>query len=49
MAFATSEPSARVGRGFFTIDSNICVAQITGFPTCKGNIILQYSESDARS
>ena len=34
-ALATSEASARVHRGFFTIDSNIWVAQITGFPTIK--------------
>lgn len=32
MALATSEASALVGLGFFTIDSSICVAQITGFP-----------------
>ena len=31
-AFATSEASARVGRGFPTIDSSICVAVITGHP-----------------
>ena len=31
-ALATSETSARVGRGFFTIDSSIWVAQITGVP-----------------
>mmetsp|Transcript_15742 Transcript_15742/g.61482 ORF Transcript_15742/g.61482 Transcript_15742/m.61482 type:complete len:215 (-) Transcript_15742:524-1168(-) len=29
-AFATSETSARVGRGLTVIDSSICVAQITG-------------------
>merc|ERR1719201_1500970 len=31
-AFVTSETSARVGRGFFCIDSSICVATITGLP-----------------
>jgi hypothetical protein len=31
-ALATSLHSARVGRGFEIIDSNICVAVITGFP-----------------
>mmetsp|Transcript_20402 Transcript_20402/g.81587 ORF Transcript_20402/g.81587 Transcript_20402/m.81587 type:complete len:234 (+) Transcript_20402:2137-2838(+) len=31
-AFATSEHSARVGRGFEIIDSSICVATMTGFP-----------------
>mmetsp|Transcript_13131 Transcript_13131/g.33535 ORF Transcript_13131/g.33535 Transcript_13131/m.33535 type:complete len:200 (-) Transcript_13131:596-1195(-) len=31
-ALATSETSARVGRGFLVIDSSICVAQMTGFP-----------------
>ena len=30
MALATSEASARVGRGFSIIDSSICVAVITG-------------------
>merc|ERR1719361_3242687 len=32
-ALATSDTSARVGLGFLIIDSNICVATITGFPT----------------
>ena len=32
-ALATSETSARVGRGLVTMDSSICVAQITGFPS----------------
>ena len=32
-AFATSEHSARVGRGFMHILSSIWVAQITGLPT----------------
>mmetsp|Transcript_10821 Transcript_10821/g.33820 ORF Transcript_10821/g.33820 Transcript_10821/m.33820 type:complete len:216 (+) Transcript_10821:1263-1910(+) len=31
-ALATSEASARVGRGAPVMDSNICVAVITGFP-----------------
>mmetsp|Transcript_24275 Transcript_24275/g.63288 ORF Transcript_24275/g.63288 Transcript_24275/m.63288 type:complete len:221 (+) Transcript_24275:536-1198(+) len=31
-ALATSEHSARVGRGFDVIDSNICVATMTGLP-----------------
>merc|ERR1711935_995783 len=31
-ALATSDTSARVGRGFETIDSSIWVAQITGLP-----------------
>ena len=30
IALATSEASARVGRGFSVIDSSICVAVITG-------------------
>ena len=30
IAFATSDASARVGRGFSVIDSSICVAVITG-------------------
>ena len=33
-ALATSVASARVGRGFLTIDSSIWVAVMTGFPTC---------------
>ncbi|KAA6428874.1 MAG: hypothetical protein FRX49_00984 [Trebouxia sp. A1-2] len=33
-ALATSVASALVGRGFFTMDSSICVAVITGFPAC---------------
>ena len=32
IAFATSDASARVGRGACTIDSSICVAVITGLP-----------------
>ena len=32
IAFATSLASARVGSGWCTIDSSICVAVITGFP-----------------
>ena len=32
IAFATSLASARVGSGWWTIDSSICVAVITGFP-----------------
>mgnify|MGYP003587085492 CR=1 FL=1 len=32
IAFATSDASARVGRGLWTIDSSICVAVITGLP-----------------
>ena len=31
-ALATSVASARVGRGFLTMDSSICVAVITGLP-----------------
>ena len=31
-AFATSDASARVGRGLEVIDSSIWVAQITGLP-----------------
>ena len=31
-AFATSEHSARVGRGLVTMLSSICVAVMTGFP-----------------
>ena len=33
-ALATSVASARVGRGFLTMDSSICVAVITGLPAC---------------
>ncbi len=32
MAFATSEASARVQRGFLTMDSSIWVAQMMGLP-----------------
>jgi hypothetical protein len=32
-ALATSVASARVGRGFWIIDSSICVAVMTGLPT----------------
>ena len=35
-AFATSVPSARVGRGFLTMLSSICVAQMTGLPALLG-------------
>jgi hypothetical protein len=31
-ALATSEHSARVGRGFVIMDSSICVAVTTGLP-----------------
>mmetsp|Transcript_26068 Transcript_26068/g.52272 ORF Transcript_26068/g.52272 Transcript_26068/m.52272 type:complete len:232 (-) Transcript_26068:661-1356(-) len=34
-AFATSEHSARVGRGFVIIDSSICVATTHGLPTLR--------------
>jgi len=33
-ALATSVASARVGRGFFTMLSSICVAVMTGLPLC---------------
>lgn len=35
MAVATSLTSARVGRGWSTMDSSICVATMTGRPCCK--------------
>ena len=35
IAFATSLASARVGSACSTIDSSICVAVITGFPTSR--------------
>ncbi len=35
MALATSPASALVGRGFFTIDSSIWVAQMIGFPALQ--------------
>lgn len=34
-ALATSVASARVGRGFFTMLSSICVAVMTGLPDCR--------------
>jgi hypothetical protein len=33
IALATSDTSARVGLGLLIIDSSICVAVMTGFPT----------------
>ena len=38
-ALATSVASARVGRGFLTIDSSIWVAVMTGFPTCTNQCV----------
>ena len=35
IAFATSLASARVGSAWWIIDSSICVAVITGFPTLE--------------
>ena len=41
-AFATSEHSARVGLGFVIIDSNICVAVMTGFPAILAFRIMNF-------
>ena len=41
-AFATSDASARVGRGFSTIDSSICVAVITGRPNWLARRITRF-------
>mmetsp|Transcript_7845 Transcript_7845/g.35071 ORF Transcript_7845/g.35071 Transcript_7845/m.35071 type:complete len:232 (+) Transcript_7845:2527-3222(+) len=41
-AFATSVASARVGRGFFTIDSSICVAVTTGLPAALHFSIMSF-------
>ncbi len=44
-ALATSEASARVGRGFCVMDSSICVAVITGTPRvarARDNLLLHH-------
>jgi hypothetical protein len=41
-ALATSLASARVGRLPVIIDSNICVATITGFPACRHSWIARF-------
>mmetsp|Transcript_30650 Transcript_30650/g.82006 ORF Transcript_30650/g.82006 Transcript_30650/m.82006 type:complete len:212 (+) Transcript_30650:821-1456(+) len=44
-AFATSVISARVGSGFFTIDSSICVAVITNFPAMLHLVMIIFCAS----
>mmetsp|Transcript_22756 Transcript_22756/g.54077 ORF Transcript_22756/g.54077 Transcript_22756/m.54077 type:complete len:219 (-) Transcript_22756:398-1054(-) len=39
-ALATSEHSARVGRGLLIIDSSICVATTHGLPACRHLLII---------
>ena len=42
IAFATSVTSALVGLGFLIIESNICVAVITGFPIKLHFLIISF-------
>src|SRR5918995_561776 len=41
-AFATSLASARVGSGWWIIDSSICVAVITGFPRSRPRRMIRF-------
>src|SRR5690625_6653049 len=41
-ALATSELSARVGRGLTIIESSICVAVITGLPAIRDFLIIRF-------
>ena len=47
-AFATSEISARVGRGLWIIDSSISVAVITRFPS-RRQVVIRYFWIDGSS
>ena len=49
IAFATSLASARVGRGFWIIDSSICVAVITGRPSCPARRMIRFCTSGTSS
>ena len=44
-ALATSVASARVGRGFLIILSSICVAVMTGLPTCNVISVKRYIDN----
>mmetsp|Transcript_18440 Transcript_18440/g.69776 ORF Transcript_18440/g.69776 Transcript_18440/m.69776 type:complete len:243 (+) Transcript_18440:617-1345(+) len=48
-ALATSDTSARVGRGFLIIESSICVAQITGFPRRLQHLIMYFCATNTFS
>ena len=49
IALATSEASARVGRGFSVIDSSICVAVITGRRNSRARAIIFFCTTGTRS
>ena len=49
IAFATSEASARVGRGFSVMDSSICVAVITGRRNSRARAIIFFCTTGTRS
>jgi len=49
MALATSEASARVGRGFSVMDSSICVAVITGRRNSRARLIIVFCTTGTRS
>jgi hypothetical protein len=44
-ALATSDASARVGRGALIIDSSIWVATMTGFAACLARLIARFCTS----
>ena len=48
-AFATSEHSARVGRGLLIIDSSICVATTHGLPAARHLSIIIFCSRKTRS
>ena len=48
-AFATSEASARVGRGWSIIEFSICVAMMTGFPAAFAFRQISFCRSGTRS
>ena len=45
IAFATSDASARVGSGWWIIDSSICVAVITGLPRSSARAMIRFCSS----
>ena len=49
IALATSEASARVGRGFSVMDSSICVAVITGRRSSLARAIIVFCTTGTRS
>ncbi len=49
IAFATSDASARVGRGFCVIDSSICVAVITGRRASRARAMIIFCTTGTRS